>query len=56
MNLAIVENMRKTSEQLRCHSKVYKTKEIIQQKAILGNLLNINEHNNSSEYYKFVNL
>ena len=40
----ILQNFIIKSEQLRCHSKIFKTKQIYQQKAILGSPLNINEH------------
>ena len=39
----ITQNLIIKSE-LKCHSQTYKTKEILQQKAISGNPLNINEH------------
>ena len=42
--MTLVENMSIKSEQLRWHSKIYITKDIIQQKAILEKLFNINEH------------
>ena len=38
----IMQNFILKSERLRCHLKIFKTKETLQQKAILGNPLNIN--------------
>ena len=50
VNLPSVENVRRKSVQLSFYSKIFKTKQIIQQKAILENLLDINEQQISLVY------